>query len=315
MRFDRGRRRGATGTEYFLVISFVVTSVTAGAFVFTPKFRGGVRDLSNDVSVILSNHEIAGVGMNPPPTPGGAAETTAGETGGAASTSVPDDGEQPPLPRQEQCYSAGPVHSYCTESNDVSSNGSGANDNCWAVILAGMSGLTPGDVLAKCRVELGLTNDIDSVITEAYGPAGAESAVGRRTQIESFYMSQQGLSACMTALNIPNGEIPLGNLDDSVAAVDECIPAQAAVFTIDYSSGDPCGDCAGENGHVVEVTAMNDRTTCFKHSTVDGKAGNFGTECVPTSQFLASTHNDVDANGNKRGTKSFVCAGAGAPGA
>ena len=48
------RRRGVTTTEYMMLLSVLVVSIVAAAFIFVPAFKDGVLSLSSDVSAILS---------------------------------------------------------------------------------------------------------------------------------------------------------------------------------------------------------------------------------------------------------------------
>ena len=47
-----------------LVISVIVCSLVAAAYLFIPEFQGGVADLASDVSVALATGQVGGIGFN-----------------------------------------------------------------------------------------------------------------------------------------------------------------------------------------------------------------------------------------------------------
>ncbi len=46
-------RRGASTTEYVLLLSVLIIAIVAAAFVFVPMFQGGVAAVAQDVKALL----------------------------------------------------------------------------------------------------------------------------------------------------------------------------------------------------------------------------------------------------------------------
>ena len=53
---------GQSTVEYMLLISVIVIAIVAAAYVFIPTFKSGVQALTEDVSSILDEGKIDGVG-------------------------------------------------------------------------------------------------------------------------------------------------------------------------------------------------------------------------------------------------------------
>lgn len=85
------RRRGQTATEYMLIISVLVISVVAAAYVFVPEFQSGVVALAGDVKQMLSTGQVGGVGWQRHGG-GGAAGPTVGAAQGVPAAQSPSFG-------------------------------------------------------------------------------------------------------------------------------------------------------------------------------------------------------------------------------
>src|SRR5271154_5218323 len=67
------RQLGSTSVEQMMVISVITIGATAASYVYVPTFQQGTSALANDVSVILTTHDIGGITAAGNQTGGGSA--------------------------------------------------------------------------------------------------------------------------------------------------------------------------------------------------------------------------------------------------